>query len=145
MTRVFTSAVINTHIDKVWMNIRDFNALPNWHPAIANSYIENSEPSDKVGCIRNFNLKEGGNIREKLLVLSDLDYLFSYSILESPMPLTNYVATFQLKPITDGDLTYAEWTAIFDCDPQDEKHLIKLIGDGVFQTGFNALNQIFNK
>ncbi|NEQ16658.1 MAG: SRPBCC family protein [Moorea sp. SIO3E2] len=145
MTRVFTSAVINTNIDKVWMKIRDFNAMPNWHPAIANSYIENGEPSDKVGCIRNFNLKEGGNIREKLLVLSDLDYLFSYSILESPMPLTNYVATFQLKPITDGDLTYAEWTAIFDCDPQDEKHLIKLIGDGVFQTGFNALNQIFNK
>ncbi|WP_364304393.1 SRPBCC family protein [Moorena sp. SIO4A5] len=95
--------------------------------------------------MRNFNLKEGGNIREKLLVLSDLDYLFSYSILESPMPLTNYVATFQLKPITDGDRTYAEWTAIFDCDSQDEKHLIKLVGDGVFQTGFNALNQIFNK
>ncbi|NEN98443.1 MAG: hypothetical protein F6K50_23895 [Moorea sp. SIO3I7] len=43
MTRVFTSAVINTHIDKVWMKIRDFNALPNWHPAIANSYIENAQ------------------------------------------------------------------------------------------------------
>jgi len=145
MTRVFTSAVINAHIDKVWMKIRDFNAMPNWHPGIANSYIENGEPSDKVGCIRNFNLKEGGNIREKLLVLSDLDYLFSYSILESPMPLTNYVATVQLKPITDGDRTYAEWTAIFDCDPQDENHLINLVGDGVFLIGFNGLNQIFNK
>ena len=145
MTRVFTSAVINAHIDKVWMNIRDFNALPNWHPAIANSYIENGEPSDKVGCIRNFNLQEGGNIREKLLVLRDLDYLFSYSILESPMPLTNYVATVQLKPITDGDRTYAEWTAIFDCDPQDENHLINLVGDGVFLIGFNGLNQIFNQ
>lgn len=143
MVRVFTSSVINAHIDKVWMKIRDFNALPNWHPAIANSFIEDGEASDKVGCVRNFNLKEGGTIREKLLALSDLDYLCSYSILESPMPLKNYVATLQLKPITDGDLTYAEWTAIFDCDTQEEKNLIKLIGDGVFQTGFNSLNQIF--
>ncbi|NEO30783.1 MAG: SRPBCC family protein [Symploca sp. SIO3C6] len=142
MTRVFTSAVINAHIDKVWMKIRDFNALPNWHPDIADSYIENGEQSDKIGCIRNFNLKKGGNIREKLLALSDLDYLFSYLILESPMPLMNYVSTFQLKPITNGDLTYAEWSAIFDCDPQDENHLIKLVGDGVFLTGFNSLNQI---
>lgn len=143
MVKIFKSSVINTNIDKVWMKIRDFNALPNWHPAIANSFIEDGGPSDQVACIRNFNLKEGGTIREKLLVLSDLDYLYSYSILESPMPLKNYIATLQLKPITDGDLTYAEWTAIFDCDPQEEKNLIKLIGDGVFQTGFNSLNQIF--
>jgi hypothetical protein len=145
MVRVFTSSVINAPIDNVWMKIRDFNALPNWHPAIANSFIEDGEPSDKVNCIRHFNLKEGGTIREKLLALSDLDYLFSYSILESPMPLKNYVATLQLKPITDGDLTYAEWTALFDCDIQAEKNLVKLIGDGVFSTGFNSLNQIFRE
>ncbi|MGD1715649.1 SRPBCC family protein [Dapis sp. BLCC M172] len=143
MVKVFTSSVINTNIDKVWMKIRDFNALPNWHPAIANSAIENDEPSDKVGCIRNFNLKEGGNIRERLLALSDLDYFYSYLILESPMPLKNYIATLQFKPITDGNLTYAEWTATFDCDRQEEENLIKLVGDGVFQTGFNSLNQIF--
>lgn len=142
MVKVFTSSVINAHINKVWTKIRDFNALPNWHPAITSSYIENDELSDKVGCIRNLNLKEGATIREKLLALSDLDYLCSYSILESPMPVKNYVATLQLKPITDGDLTYAEWVAIFDCDPQEEKNLINVIGDGVFQTGFNSLNQI---
>ena len=111
MVKVFTSSIINAYIDKVWMKIRDFNALPNWHSAVANSSIENGEPSDKIGCIRNFNLKQGGNIRERLLALSDLDYFYSYLILESPMPLKNYVATLQLKPITDGDLTYAEWTA----------------------------------
>ncbi|NER25163.1 MAG: SRPBCC family protein [Symploca sp. SIO1B1] len=145
MTRVFTSAVINAPIAQVWMKIRDFNAMPDWHPIVADSYIENDEPSDKVGCIRNFNLKEGGNIRERLLTLSDSDYLFSYSILEAPMPVRNYVATLQLQPITDGDLTYAQWTANFDCDPQEENGLIELIGNGVFQTGFNSLNQIFSK
>ncbi|NNJ74305.1 MAG: hypothetical protein HKP56_04035, partial [Anderseniella sp.] len=28
--------------------VRDFNALPRWHPRIADSQIENGEPSDKV-------------------------------------------------------------------------------------------------
>ena len=143
MIRVFRSSVIDAPIDKVWMKIRDFNDLPNWHPAIASSFIEDGELSDKVGCIRNFNLKEGGTIRERLLALSDLDYFYSYSILESPMPFTNYVATLQLKPVTNGDLTYAQWTATFDCTPQDEKDLIELIGDGVFHTGLNSLNRIF--
>ncbi|NEQ69166.1 MAG: SRPBCC family protein [Symploca sp. SIO2D2] len=145
MTRVFKSAVINAPIAPVWMKIRDFNAMPDWHPIIADSYIEKDEPSDKVGCIRNFNLKEGGNIRERLLTLSDSDYLFSYSILEAPMPVKNYVATLLLQPITDGDLTYIQWKATFDCDPQEENGLIELIGNGVFQTGFNGLNQIFSK
>ncbi len=144
MTRVFTSSIIKAPVNEVWMKIRDFNALPDWHSSVANSCIENSEASDRVGCIRNFNLKNGGNIREKLLALSDLDYLCTYSILESPMPFKNYVATLQMKPITDGDITYAQWTAIFDCKPEDEKNLIELIGDGVFQIGFNSLKKIFS-
>jgi len=57
MAKIFTSSAINAPIDEVWAKIRDFNALPDWHPAIADSHIENGEPSDKVGCIRNFNLK----------------------------------------------------------------------------------------
>jgi len=28
-----------------------------WHPAFTDSHIENDEPGDKVGSIRNFNLK----------------------------------------------------------------------------------------
>ena len=34
-------------------------------PAFTDSHIENDEPGDKVGSIRNFNLKDGGNIRER--------------------------------------------------------------------------------
>lgn len=145
MTRIFTSSTIDTAVNTVWMKIRDFNALPDWHPNIAKSYIENGELSDRVGCIRNFDLQAGGKIRERLLALSDLDYLCTYSILESPMPLSNYVATLHLKPITDGDRTYVEWTAIFDCKPEDEQNLIESIGNGIFQTGFNSLKKIFSK
>jgi hypothetical protein len=32
------------------------------------------------------------------------------------MPLTDYVATLRLTPVTDGDRCFAEWTAEFECD-----------------------------
>ncbi|MDL2121718.1 MAG: SRPBCC family protein [Deltaproteobacteria bacterium] len=66
MAKIFRSSVINAPIDEVWARIRDFNALPDWHPAFTDSHIENDEPGDKVGSIRNFNLKDGGNITLKL-------------------------------------------------------------------------------
>jgi hypothetical protein len=138
-SNIFISSVIDAPIDDVWDKIRDFNALPTWHPGIADSYIENGEPSDKVGCIRNFNLKDGGNFREQLLTLSDVDYQCTYSILISPMPLENYQASLRLVPITDGNRTYAEWTAEFSCQPDDEETLVNNIGNNVFQAGFDAL------
>ena len=141
--RVFTSSVISAPIDEVWAKIRDFNALSKWHPAIADSRIEGELPSDKVGCIRNFNLKNGGNIREQLLALSDLDHTCTYSILESPMGVENYIATMRLVRITDGERTYAEWTAEFNCAPEAEAELIEDIGQGVFQGGFEAMKQAF--
>ena len=58
----------------MWSRIRDFNGLPQWHPGIADSRIENNEPSDRVGCIRHFHTRDGGMIRERLLALSDYDY-----------------------------------------------------------------------
>ena len=54
MARVYTSSVINASAARVWARVRDFNGLSNWHPAIAESRIENGEPADKVGCVRNF-------------------------------------------------------------------------------------------
>ena len=47
--------------------------------------------------------EDGGNIREQLLTLSDFDFTCTYSILESPMGVSNYIATLKLAPVTDGD------------------------------------------
>jgi len=145
MVKVYTSSVIDAGADRVWAVIRNFNALPDWHPAIADSRIESNEPADKVSCVRNFNLKDGGNIRERLLALSDFDYSCTYSILDSPMGVENYVATLKLTPITDGNRTFAEWSAEFDCAPEREQQLAADIGNGVFQSGFDALKQRLNR
>ena len=141
MAKVYISSVVNAPAAKVWVRVRDFNGLPTWHPAIAESRIENGEPADKVGCIRDFRLRNGDRIREQLLGLSDYDMFCTYPILESPMPLTDYVATLRLTPVTDGDRTFAEWTAEFECAVEVEADLVSGIGTNVFQAGFDALKR----
>ena len=143
MARVYVSSVISAPAGRVWDRIRGFNDLPRWHPAIRDSRIEDALPADKVGCIRNFNLQNGDNIREQLLGLSDYDMFCTYSILESPMPLEDYVATLRLTPVTEGDRTFIEWSAEFSCDPGDEDGLVSGIGGDVFQAGFDALKRHF--
>lgn len=145
MSKVFTSSIIPAPIGDVWAKIRDFNVLPDWHPVVADCHIEEDKPSDFVGCVRNFNLiNDGGNIRERLLAINDDEYYFTYCILESPMSVENYIATLSLLPVTDGALTYAEWTAQFECDSKDEAELLEFIANGVFQTGFNVLKEHFS-
>ena len=143
MIRVYTSSVIDAGADSVWARIRDFNALPQWHPGIADSRIENGQPSDRIGCVRHFHTRDGGMIREKLLALSDYDFSCTYEILESAMGVDNYTATLKLMPVTDGNRCFAEWSAEFDCDPARERALSQQIGEGVFQTGFEALKRHF--
>ena len=145
MALVYASSVIAAPAARVWETIRDFNGMPNWHPAIAESRIEAGAPADQVGCVRAFRLRNGGFIRERLLALSDYDFSCSYAILESPMGVENYIATLKLTPITDGDRTFAEWSAEFDCAPEREAELITLIGTSVFQGGFDALKSRFGQ
>ncbi|MEM7717597.1 MAG: SRPBCC family protein [Pseudomonadota bacterium] len=143
MARVFVSTVINAPADRVWDRIRDFNGLPKWHPRIRDSRIEDALPADQVGCIRNFNLQNGNNIREQLLGLSDYDMFTTYAILDSPMPVEDYIATLRLTPVTDGARCFAEWSAEFSVDPDIESEWIANIGGDVFQGGFDALKRHF--
>ncbi len=141
MVQIYVSSVIGASAESVWSRIRDFNGLPQWHPAIAGSRIENNQPSDRVGCIRHFHTRDGGMIREKLMALSDYEYSCTYEILESPMGVEHYVATLKLTPITDGGRCFAEWSAEFECAPGREAELTQTIGQGVFQAGFDALKR----
>ncbi len=143
MPRVYVSSVINAPAARVWERVRDFNGLPRWHPRIRESRIENGEPADKVGCVRDFRLQNGDRLREKLLGLSDYDMFCTYAILESPMPLTDYIATLRVTPITDGDRAFIEWTAEFECEDAVAGDLVDGIGSNVFQGGFDALKRHF--
>jgi len=144
MAQVYVSSILSSSVEKVWAVIRDFNGLPNWTDFVAESRIEQDRPADQIGCVRAFRLKDGGFIRERLLALSDYDYSFSYSILESPMGVENYIATVKLLPITDGNRSFMEWTAEFDCAPERENELVTHIGENVFLGGINNLKDRLN-
>ncbi|MCY4668433.1 MAG: SRPBCC family protein [Rhodococcus sp.] len=143
MARVYVSSIVGAPVGAVWERIRNFDALSVWHPLIRESRIENADASDRVGCVRALTLQDGSTVREQLLGLSDFDLFCTYSILESSMGVENYVATLRLTPVTEGDRSFIEWSAEFDCDPAREAELVEMIGTNVFQGGFDALKQHF--
>jgi hypothetical protein len=108
MPRIFYSVVIPSSIERVWSIVRDFNNFPSWHPEVYDSSIEDNRQSDAVGCVRSLYLKGGGHFRERLVALSDSEHKFTYTILESPLPIKDYVSSVQLRGITEKGQTDAE-------------------------------------
>ena len=144
MTKVFISAAINAPVEQVWAKVRDFNGMPDWHPRFSRSHIEDGLLSDQIGCIRNFDITDGGGtIREQLLELSDIGYSFRYCILDSPLPVENYIAQLTLYPVTADKTTVGIWTAEFDVTNGDEAEVVDAVGNGTFGKAFEVLNGIF--
>jgi len=139
MIRVRRSAVIDAPIERVWAVLRDFNSHSAWHPGVGPSTIERGEASDQVGCIREFTLKDGNQIREQLLALSDRDHVSTYCILDATLAMRNYVATVQLKRVTDGDRTFWHWESTFDVPRGREREFESLVGGQVYEAGFTGL------
>lgn len=139
MAHVYVSAVIGAPIERVWAIARNFNGHAAWHPFITKSHIEYRLAPDAVGCVRNFVLGNGGHLRERLLALSDVDHSFTYCILESPMPISDYHATFRLTSITEGGGTFVEWQARFNVAPEDEARIKEQVGRATFAEGIVAL------
>lgn len=142
MTQVRKSTVIAAPVESVWAIVRDFNAHDQWHPAVTDSIIEQGLPTDAVGAVRSFHLSGGEHLRERLISLSDRDYTLSYCLIETPIPLHNYVAHIRLIPITDGNRTYWEWTSSFEPPAGREDELAQLVGDGVYSAGFEAVRAL---
>jgi Polyketide cyclase / dehydrase and lipid transport len=141
MVRVVRSTVLESPIERVWEVLRDFNGHDLWHPAVATSEIERGAPSDQVGCVRRFRLKDGSELREQLITLSDLEQCFSYCLLDTPIPLFNYVAHVRLVPVTDGDRTFWSWEGRFTTRRGEEQAMARLVGEDIYRAGFAAIRR----
>lgn len=142
MPKVVRSTVIDAPAEAVWAVLRDFNGHDQWHPAVAESHIERGQSSDRVGCVRRFRLKDGSELRERLLTLSDADMAFSYCLLETPIPLLNYVAHVRLAPVTNGDRTFWLWQSRFDTPAGREAELARMVGEDIYGGGFEAIRKL---
>ena len=88
--------------------------------------------------------KRTGAFTERVLTLSEYDIPVHLPILAAD-GRGNYVATLKLTPVTDGNRTFAEWWAEFDCPPDREKALAEQIGHGVFQTALANLKTLVRR
>jgi NADPH:quinone reductase-like Zn-dependent oxidoreductase len=137
--KVVRSAVLDAPIDRVWAILRDFNSHHQWHPAVDASQMENNLDGDVVGGVRRFSLSDGAELREQLLRHDDRDHSFTYCILDSPLPLFDYVATIRLKPVTDGQQTFWEWRGQFRAPADRAAELEGLVGRQIYEAGFSGL------
>lgn len=139
MIRVDTSTIIDAPVSDVWAIIRDFNSHVDWHPAIAESHIEDGLPGDSLRAIRSFTLVSGEHLREGLVTMCDMTHSFSYRILTSDVPLLNYAAHVRLWPVTASARTYWRWWSSFETPPGQEETLARVVREDVYHAGFDAI------
>ncbi|AMH04389.1 SRPBCC family protein [Achromobacter xylosoxidans] len=139
---VYTSAIVQAPLAKVWPLFRDFNGLAGWHPGIAQSRLEEGGRHDAIGSVRYLSLKPSGFVREQLLMLDDPGTALRYSIIETDLPMRDYVAGVALRAITESGATLVEWWADFRVeDGADLQAVATAVGQGVFAAGLAALDE----
>ena len=121
MGRCCNSTVISKPCGQVWKTICDFHELAWAKPVISNVEIIGDTPGNKVGAKRLLN----GAFLETLVSLDEDARRFSYTIDDGPEPLakdgpvSNYLGTVVLRPVTDTDATFVEWEATYDSPTED--------------------------
>jgi NADPH:quinone reductase-like Zn-dependent oxidoreductase len=129
------STVVPTTVDELWAVLRDFNNLALWRTALT-SAGEATDAPDHVGAVRSYRLRNGARMREQLLALSDRRRSLTYCILESTMPLRNFVASMQLRPVTADNACFWQWRASFDSPPSERERLVRFVRDDLIEAGF---------
>lgn len=143
--KVVEKITINAPADKVWAQIKDFDALAKWHPAVAKS------PADKgntEGSVRKLELKGGGKLEESLERYNAAGKSYSYRAADGgALPVTNYTSTITVSG--EGNTSTVEWRGAFyrgfpNNDPppdQNDEAAVKAI-TGVYQSGLANLKKL---
>jgi hypothetical protein len=135
MTKVSLQSTFKISPDEIWKLIGQFNALPDWHPAVQSSTLEDN------GRQRRLQLMGGGEIIERLETIDEKDRLYRYSIVSAPLPVANYTATLRVRDDGSGN-ALVEWSSEFEPAGAAEADAIKSV-QGIYQAGFDSLKKMF--
>lgn len=136
---------INAPPSVVWARIKNFDALKDWHPAVAESPADNG---NSVGSVRQIKLKGGGALTETLEGYDDAKMKYSYRAKDGgALPVTNYTSTISVSG--EGNQTVVEWRGAFyrgapNNDPppdQNDEAAVKAI-TGVYKGGLESLKKL---
>jgi len=139
MANVSVKTPLPVAAEKVWDLIGNFNALPDWHPAVERSEI--SEDKKTKTTIRTLHLVGGGVIVEKLEQINPNERAYRYSIVDSPLPVSNYTATLTVHETPTG--CEVEWASDFDAMGAAADEAAKVI-QGIYDAGFDNLKKMFS-
>ncbi|MEX2482775.1 MAG: SRPBCC family protein [Gammaproteobacteria bacterium] len=135
MAKVSMQSPVNMSADELWRLIGQFNAIPDWHPAVSSSKLEDG------GRIRRLSLLGGGEIVERLEQIEEGDRLYRYSIISGPLPVANYTATLRVKEDGEGKAV-VEWSSEFDPAGASETDATAAVQD-IYRMGFENLRKMF--
>ncbi|TVT89050.1 SRPBCC family protein [Pseudomonas sp. RGB] len=132
------SSVIEVPVsaDQVWQLIGGFNALPDWLP-----FIVKSEASDG-GRVRHLQTADGGVVVERLQSFDNVARTYSYTIEQSPFPVSAYLATLQVEALTD-ESAKVTWSGVFTPAAGTTDAAVEELFAGVYSGGLEALRANF--
>ncbi|GAB4293283.1 MAG: hypothetical protein Kow0083_06430 [Methylophaga sp.] len=131
---------VNASPATVWKMIGNFNGLDVWHPVVVGSELTtgvNNEP----GAVRLLTLGNGATISEKLLSYSDEDKSYSYAIMESPLPVSNYESSISVMDAGEGKSKIV-WRSDFDTKDATDADAVDAI-TGVYDAGLSQVQKHF--
>lgn len=135
MSEVALKTHLNATAEQVWQIVGQFNGLPAWHPMIATSTL------DDGGQRRTLSLPDGSKVVEDLHDSDDGIHTMTYAIVDSPLPVKDYVSTIRVIPSQDGVGCTVEWSSSFD--PTGEENAAVTAIQQIYQAGLDNLTKMF--
>ncbi|MGI9499056.1 MAG: SRPBCC family protein [Geminicoccaceae bacterium] len=116
----------------VWAAIADFCSISTWHPVIAE--CEQFEQDGKT--MRTLKTGDGGELLEELKTMDEGAMSFSYAIIESPLPIADYVSTVAVAEKGDG--ATVTWSSNFSANGVSDEEAFELM-TGIYRAGLDEL------
>lgn len=115
-----------------WTAISDFCSIKDWHPVIAE--CEQFEQDGKT--MRTLTTGDGGELLEELVAMDDAGHSMTYSIIESPLPISDYTSTIAVTEAGDG--ATVTWSSAFNAAGVPDEEALELM-TGIYRAGLDEL------
>ena len=139
MAEIVVREEVDASADAVWELVRDFGGVLSWSSALESCEVE----GEGIGAVRTLGLGGGTSIRERLESLEDSSRTFRYSIVDGPLPVSDYLATFKVSD-RGADRCEIEWGASFEPVGAPEEQVLGLLR-GVYEGGIREIAKKLEK
>ena len=126
---------------QTWAVVNDFQRWQAWHPAFASTEITKGTGNAK-GTVRVLATKDGAKFIEELTAYDPAAHSYQYRIIESPLPISGYVSTIEVKKSSLGSRII--WSSNFTVNPGASDEAIKKTIAGVYRAGLDNLKTRVN-